>query len=300
MKTSRPRRWRLLRWLIFVLLVLAFVLYIGLPVGLGVYVVFPYQQGVGATPPGFETVSLSTDDGVTLAAWYHPSANGAAVILIHGAGGSREDVRAYARLLADQQYGVLALDLRGHGASDGKTNRLGWQGTRDVGAAVAFLQAQDGVQAIGGLGLSLGGEVLLGAASTYPLVRAIAADGATHRSMDELLALPSERPLYRNFTARVFHATVRLLSGTHPPQPPLLQSMRESGATRFLLIAGGSDRQEVAYNELFAHELGARATLWVAPDAPHTGAFERYPDEYAERLLAFFAGALVEQPAPET
>jgi len=49
----------------------------------------------------------------------------------------------------------------------------------------------------------MGGEVLLGAASQYPSITAIAADGATRRSTEELLALESERPLVRNFTARV-------------------------------------------------------------------------------------------------
>ncbi len=34
---------------------------------------------------------------------------------------------------------IITVDLRGHGASAGRTNRFGWQGTHDVGAAVAFL-----------------------------------------------------------------------------------------------------------------------------------------------------------------
>ena len=114
---------------------------------------------------------------MTLAGWYKPPLNGAVIILIHGAGGSREGMRPYAAMLARHGYGVLALDLRGHGASTGRTNRFGWQGTQDVGAAVAFLQARDEVKAIGGLGSSLGGEVLLGAASKYPALKAIAADG---------------------------------------------------------------------------------------------------------------------------
>jgi pimeloyl-ACP methyl ester carboxylesterase len=132
---------------------------------------------------GSWTIALTTDDQVMLAGWYKPPINGAAIILIHGAGGSREGMRPYAEMLAHHGYGVLALDLRGHGASTGLTNRFGWQGTHDVGAAVAFLQARDEVKMIGGLGSSLGSEVLLGAASEYPAMQAIAADGATTRSL---------------------------------------------------------------------------------------------------------------------
>lgn len=296
MKPEPQRRRRALRWIGLAVLGLVLALYIGLPVGMAVAVVFPYREPVGAPPTGFAPVSLTTDDGVALTGWYAPPANGAAVILIHGAGGSREGVRGHADMLARHGYGVLALDLRGHGASEGATNRFGWQGTRDVGAAVAYLRARPEVRAIGGLGSSLGGEALLGAAADYPEVRAIAADGATQRCPEELMALPSERPLYRNFTARVMYAAVQLFSGEAPPRP-LLGSMVEADSTRYMLIAGGGDSQEVAFNELFADAVGERAELWVAPGVPHTGALARYPEEYERLVIGFFDAALLHPPA---
>jgi dienelactone hydrolase len=278
---------RLLRWLLILVVAAAAILYLVLPFVVGVTAVLPIRQAVGPPPPGFSAVELETEDGVALAGWYAPPANGAAVILVHGAGGSREDVRPYAEMLAGQGYGVLALDLRGHGMSDGKTNRLGWQSTPDVGAAVRYLQAREDVDSIGALGLSLGAEVLLGAASAYPALEAIVADGATRRSAAELTALPSERSLRRNFTARVMYASVRLLSGETPPLP-LLASMTAADSTAFLLIAAGAEELEVQFNELFAQTLGERATLWIAPEAAHTGARRRYPAEYETRVLGFF------------
>jgi uncharacterized protein len=292
MRLKLPSGKRVLRWFVILVLVLILGLYIVLPVAAGVYAVFPYKQSVGAPPEGFAAITITTDDHVDLKAWYAPPTNGAAIILAHGAGNSRESVRDYATLLARHGYGVLALDLRGHGQSSGTTNRLGWQGTRDVGAAVAYLQTRDEVKTIGGLGLSMGGEVLLGAASTYPAMRAIVADGATRRSLDELRALPSERSLIRNFTARVMFTAVHVLSGDDPPDPPLLESMIAAESTRFLLIAGGSEPLEVKFNELFAETLGAQADLWIAPDAAHTGAFNRYPTEYEQRVIAFFDARL--------
>jgi hypothetical protein len=137
------------------------------------------------------------------------------------------------------------------------------------------------------LGISAGGEALLGASARYPEIGAIAADGATQRCIEEMMALESERPLVRNFTARVMYATVRALSGQAPPQP-LLEAMQGSGSTRFLLIAGGGEPLEVAYNELFARELGERAVLWVAPQAGHTAALSLYPQEYEQRMVDFF------------
>lgn len=297
MKSKSSRR-RALYWIALLSLAVIVVLYIALPIGLGVSVILPYQETVGAPPAGFESITLLTDDGVMLAGWYQPPVNGAAIILIHGAGGSREGMRSHIERLTRHGYGVLALDLRGHGASAGRTNRLGWQGTRDVGAAVNYLQTRVEVKAIGGLGSSLGGEVLLGAAAAYPAIKAIAADGATTRSLDELLALPSERPLVRNFTARVMYAAVQILSGETPPQP-LLDSMLTAPATSYLLIAGGDHEREVAFNELFTASLGERATLWVAPGASHTAAFGLYPDQYEQRVIAFFNTVLLDEAGPE-
>jgi pimeloyl-ACP methyl ester carboxylesterase len=267
-------------------------LYILLPIGVGLTAVFPGKQAVGSPPDGFTEITLKTKDNVTLSGWYTPPGNGAAIILLHGAGGSRESVRNYADMLVRHGYGMLALDLRGHGSSAGPTNRLGWQGTPDVGAAIEYLQARQEVKRIGGMGLSMGAEVLLGAASEYPALTAIVADGATRRCLEELLALPEERSLYRNFTARIMYATVQVLSGSRPPSP-LLDSMVAAKSTSFLLIAGGAKRLEVDFNQLFADTLGERATLWIASDAPHTGAFGLYPEEYEQRVITFLDKSLL-------
>lgn len=285
------RRRRVLSIAAWILLVILALLYIGLPAAMGVVTLLPARGEVGQPPQGFEEVTLQTQDGVQLAAWYQPPTNGSAILLLPGAGGSREALRPYAELLARNGYGVLALDPRGHGESQGKTNRLGWQGTLDVGAGVDFLDGRGEVQSIGGLGISMGGEILLGAAAQYPVIGAIAADGATRRSTEELLALESERPLVRNFTARVMYATVRLLSGERPPQP-LLDSMIEAEATRFLFIAAGGNQMETEFNQMFAATLGERAALWIAPETAHTQALSLFPEEYAQRLIEFYDAAL--------
>ena len=285
---KRGNRYRIYIRAAIIILLVMFALYILLPAGFGLAATLPAKETVGQPPQGFQPVSFETADGVTLAGWYNPPANGAAILLLHGAGGSRENVRAYAELLARNGYGVLAVDQRGHGESGGRTNQLGWQGTQDVGAAVQFLESRPEVAQIGGLGISMGGEALLGAASAYPQITAIAADGATRRSVAELLALPSERPLVRNFTTRVMYGTVQLLSGEQPPTP-LLESMQAAPGTRFLLIAAGGDELEKAFNELFAQTLGERAALWVASGAQHARIFSQYPQEYEQRLVQFFA-----------
>lgn len=286
MKTSKVRIRQTIYGLGIAIGIIIFVLYILFPVGMGIAALIPAHTPVGNPPEGFEEVTLLTDDGIQLEGWYQSPQNGTAVIVLHGSGGSRESVLPYIQLLTRNGYGVLAVDQRGHGESGGRTNRLGWQGTADVGAAVSYLENQPDVNHISGLGISMGGEVLLGAASTYPQIEKIVADGATRRSLSELLALESERPLVRNYTARVMFATVQVIGGLKPPLP-LIDSIMKAENTRFLFIAAGNNEMEVAFNKLFKNILGSRADLWIAQDSEHTIAIQDYPAKYEEQLISF-------------
>src|SRR6185312_9486719 len=111
----------------------------------------------------YENVSFETADGLRLRGWYVPSRNGAAVIAFPG----RRGPQAHARMLARHGYGVLLFDRRGEGASDGDGNMFGWGGDRDVLAAVEYLRSRPDVdpRRIGGIGLSVGGELMLQAAA---------------------------------------------------------------------------------------------------------------------------------------
>lgn len=283
-RTSKLRRAaRMAAW---GLLGLVLALYLGLPAAMAAVAVWPAASEVGAPPDGFEDVTLRTDDGIELAAWYSAPDNGRAIIVAHGAGGSRDGMRRQALMFAENGYGVLCLDLRGHGGSGGRTNRLGWEGTADIVAAVEFLEEQRDVERIGALGSSMGGEVLLGASATCPRIEAIVADGATRRSTPELLALPSERPLVRNFTARVMYSAVRLFTWSSPPAP-LLGEMEEAESTSFLLIAAAEEDLEVAFADVFHETLGDRATVWEVQGVTHTAALSRYPEEYEDRVIGF-------------
>jgi uncharacterized protein len=143
---------------------------LGILLGL-IFVLYPLAQSYVVTHAGrafvppenlgaaYEDVSFTTGDGLRLVGWYVPSRNGAAVISFPGRKGPQKP----ARLLARHGYGVLLFDRRGEGESEGDPNLLGWQGTRDIEAAVAYLESRPDVDAerIGGLGLSVGGEMML-------------------------------------------------------------------------------------------------------------------------------------------
>lgn len=295
-RAGHPLGRRVARWAIVLAALFLIADFLLMPLVVALYATRPDDTTAGVPPPGFTAVAFPSPDGVRLAAWYAPPRNGAAVILLPGAGASRAALRAQAQLLAAQGFGVLALDPRGIGESDGRPNRFGWAGSSDVGGAIAFLSAQPGVQAIGGWGVSLGGEVLLGALGDYPQLTAVVADGATARSYEEKFALAAARGPFVQVYTRLMNRFLAWFSGDQPPVP-LLDAIRASPTAELLLIAAGADDKEIAYNELFAATAGARATLWIVPAAEHSGAWDLYPEAYAQRVSRFFSEALRGSPS---
>lgn len=75
-----------------------------------------------------EEVDIQTSDGVTIKGWYVPSQNRAAVITYPG----RHGAQRHAQFLARYGYGVLLLDRRGQGGSEGDPNSYGWNEHHDV------------------------------------------------------------------------------------------------------------------------------------------------------------------------
>src|SRR4029079_1761584 len=108
----------------------------------------------------YEPVTVTTSDSLELTASYVPSKTRAAVVLFPGATRSAE-----ARMLIRHGYGVLLLNPRGQGTSEGDTVR--WAGDRDLHAGAAYLKTRPDVDPdrIGGFGFSLGGAVLTVAAA---------------------------------------------------------------------------------------------------------------------------------------
>jgi uncharacterized protein len=93
-------------------------------------------------------------------------------------------------MLARHGYGVLLVDARGYDGSDGDPNVFGWGETKDLDAAVRWLQARRDVRdgRIGGIGFSVGGEMMLEAAASNTALRAVVSEGAGERSIRERAA----------------------------------------------------------------------------------------------------------------
>jgi fermentation-respiration switch protein FrsA (DUF1100 family) len=237
----------------------------------------------------FEKVEFTTDDGLLLKGWYIRSRNRAAVVSFPGRASSQKR----AKLLARHGYGVLLFDRRGEGESEGDPNLFGWEGERDVHAAVRFLQGRPDVDPgrIGGIGLSVGGEMMIAAAAESTALKAIVSEGASGRSVRDIVANPGTtwQEVIGNGVAT---AGTAVFSNNAPP--PDLKSLvpKISAAVFFVYGERGQPTEEPA-NKAFYAAARAPRELWEVPGAGHIGGTEAAPLEYERRIVAFFDRTLL-------
>jgi dienelactone hydrolase len=236
-----------------------------------------------------EDVAFETADGLELEGWYIPSRNGAAVISFPGRNGSQKQ----ARMLAEHGYGVLLFDRRGEGRSEGEPNSWGWGGDADAKAAIDYLQRRPDVDddRIGGIGLSVGGEMLIETAAETDQLRAVVSDGAGARSYREEKLL-QEQGLDKVLGAIVGvtkTASIAVFSNHAPPAG--LDDLSAKVDQPLLLIAAPNSGHGEELNRRYARA-AADAQLWEIPEARHVGGIDARPEEYERRVVGFFDEAL--------
>jgi uncharacterized protein len=239
----------------------------------------------------YEDVSFTTSDGLRLRGWYIPSRNGAAVISFPGRNGPQRQ----ARMLARHGYGVLLFDRRGEGQSEGEPNAWGWSGERDVKAAIAFLQRRREVDParIGGIGLSVGGEMMLEAAAETRDLRAVVSEGAGARAFSDEMdhdAGSSER-LLSAVPYAVKTAGVAVFANQAPP-PNLKDVVGRIAPRPLLLIAAPNSPAGEDLNRGYFRAAGEPKALWEIPESRHVGGIRARPAEYERRVIGFFDRAL--------
>jgi hypothetical protein len=239
----------------------------------------------------YEDVTLETSDGLTLAGWYVPSRNRAAVIVFPGRSGP---VR-HARLLARHGYGVLVLDRRGEGASEGDFHARGWGGEPDLRAALDFLRARPDVdrERIGGLGLSVGGELLLQTAARDARLRAVVSEGAGHQSLLDQMDVPGPPRAVRWLSPMTVETAAGIVLADRLPPRSLKSAMARIAPRPVLLIAGGRGNADESLNAVYRDAGGPAVTLWKIPAAGHTGGLSAEPAAYEARVVGFFDRALL-------
>ena len=290
-RTGGSRRRRYLRRGLTItaapIVVLALLWLLIIPIGFGY--IYTHTGRTTVTPElgvPYERVTVTTSDSLDLTASYVPSKNRAAVILFPGATRSDE-----ARMLIRHGYGVLLLDPRGQGASEGDTVR--WAGDRDLLAGLEYVRSRADVDSgrIGAFGFSIGGEILLEAAAQSTGFKAVVSEGAGFRigeadvsGRDRLLVSP---------ILPVLTAATAVFSNQGPP-PPIVDRIGRIAPRPVLLIYAdpGMGGEQIRQPKYYA-AAGEPKAIWKVPGAEHTGGVDAQPAEYERRVTEFFDRALL-------
>ena len=240
----------------------------------------------------YEDVSLETSDGLELKGWYVPSRNGAAVISFPGRKGSQKP----ARMLARHGYGVLVFDRRGEGESEGEPNIFGWGGDRDIKAAIRFLQQRPDVEddSIGGIGLSVGGELMLETAAETDDLKAVVSEGAGARAFsDEMDEEMSGVDRLLNGAGSAVKTGALTVFTNQTPAANLRDLVGKIAPRPLMLIAAPNSPNGEKLNRGYHAAAHEPKTLWEIPESGHMGGMEARPVEYERRVVGFFDRALL-------
>ncbi len=263
----------------------------------------PKRKMPWATPAsvglGYEEVEVRSTDGVRLRSWWVPAGGSAeasprAAVLIPGWGGYKfdEHLLQTASVYHEAGYGVLLLDLRAQGESDGTRRTLGYREVRDVRGALAWLHEQ-GYEARSVVlhGWSMGGATALRAAPGTGVAAVVEEAGYA----DLPLLLRGKLPEFVRFGGLLEPAI--LLVGRLFPDfdyqavvPKAEAAMLSAEGVPLFIIHSTRD-DVVPYEQ--AKILAAAypgASVWTLEGYGHVEGHEH--PEYAERLRGFLDASL--------
>ncbi len=245
---------------------------------------------------GYESVQLTSTDGIMLSGWYLPSQNGAAVIMLHGYNGHRAMLLPQAAALTDAGYGVLLYDLRGHSESGGDQRTFGWADVADVETAVSYLQSRPDVNPnrIGIFGFSMGGQIALRAAAQLDTLQAVVADGPGFAAADDLPSPQTAKDQIIHFANRLTFQGLAWRMGMEM-ETAVIDQIASIAPRPILFIATGPPTGvEQRLVQHFYNHAVAPKTIWTIPNAKHGTGFATEPEAYKKQMIEFFDSALLE------
>ena len=232
-------------------------------------------------------------EAMPLSAWVvepRGSASGI-VLLFHGLADSRSAARL--DLLADEGFGVLAINFRAHGTSEGSLTSFGHEEREDVRRAHAFASHRWPGQRLAAWGFSMGAAALC-------LADELRWDAVVLEAAYTNLGQAFQRRLDQR-VPRLLHPLAfgpRWISarrlGIRPEEVNPLASIVELDAGSLLIVRGAEDERVLAEDlEAFGRARPDATTLTI-PGIGHRDPTQVGPDaaRYRRRILRHFEQAL--------
>lgn len=252
----------------------------------------PVSVGLEANEVRFESA-----DGTDLEAWWMDGEEpDRAVVLVHGWGGDRSDepVLETAEIYAEAGYATLMLDLRGHGGSEGVRRTLGDRESRDVHAALSWLEDR-GFENEETLlhGFSMGAATVVRAAPGTGVAAVV--EEAGYADLPLLLEdeIPARSGLPGFFTPGVLLASGLFLGLDAEEVVPREEAatLAERDVPLFIIHSTTDEVVPYEHSRLF-REAYPEAEFWRLEEYEHVAA-HTHP-RYEERLTRFLSESVLE------
>jgi len=262
-----------------------------------------FDSTIRASGAQREDFNVRAPDGILLRGWIAqpaatllPGAVSDWVLLFHGVADNRTGVIGQAGFLLRADYGVVMLDSRAQGESDGAMATYGWKERDDVRAIVSTLERKTHAGCIFELGVSMGASIALQAAATEPRVAGVAAESPFSDIREAAYDYAGfhwspwlGRTFFRPAVVAGLYAAERE-GGFSASEISPVHAVRERDFP-ILLIADGLDTTlPLRHAQLIHDSATGPRQLWVVPKSAHASALGTAPEEYQRRVLEFFAG----------
>ncbi len=290
---------RLYRVLLWAAILIAFTLFVVLPVA-GSFLItnshFRFPERGPTTP---EAVGISvlpaefvSPDGIPLRGWWIPGDPSMPVIIfVHGLNRSRLEMLERAADASRRGYGLLLFDLRNHGESGRAYTTIGIFESRDVCAASHFVRGKAGGRQQILWGVSMGASSAILASKQCPGFSAIISDSSFLSFRDTVshhLRLIFRLPAFPIANLIVAITGYRM---QFDPDDGDVEAAVRNMKTPILFIAGGIDRRmpPALAEKMFTESPSALKQLVIIPGARHGEAFATDRTTYLNSVYEFLS-----------
>jgi len=239
-----------------------------------------------------EDVYFPSRDGIRLHGLYMAGRPGCPVLLLcHGYFKSVAEPFELACELNRLGYQVLLIDFRACGLSDGRFTTLGYREVLDLLGAVDYLRARLGDLPIGVVGISMGAVAAIMAAAECPDIEAMVVDSA-YADLESAIGKKLADYLRLPFLVPLGWVSIRMGEWISQGKVAAVRAVDYVGslAPRPLLIIYGEldDYLPSDHPQRLFDAANEPKELWLAPASGHAMARLDHPQEYVQRVQAFF------------
>jgi uncharacterized protein len=234
-----------------------------------------------------EEVIINRNYAAPLSGWFIQGKSTGAIILLHSIRSDRRQMLGRARFLHNAGYSVYLPDLQAHGETAGKRITWGYREARDVHTAIDFIRQKLPHQAIGIIGISLGGAAALLGDSPIDtdalILESVYSD--IERAIENRLLIHLGKP-GKSLAPLLCWQIESSLSIPKASLSPLTAIKNLN--TPLLMIAGTADRHTTAEETRSLFEAAkAPKQLWLINGAAHENLHLYLKQEYEQRVLSF-------------